>query len=308
LARGSPYIHAKFAEQLRGLADRLVATPQLEKGNSWIGSKVAKPSLGGIGSWFESRLTSIIAGEGEQDSDSTKATDDAPKTAYGPFSHYSTIGSTGPSKSPSPQPSMMNQHMLSNVSALGAADVRGPVERASSAMDIRRRASPVARTASVGPGFGFGQGEPYTSPYTNNPYNYGSSPTTARNSAAEDFNGQPGTNDEAGGWWGANNQPTNSVAPTFMSVDQGGVDDSGFMSLADTPVIGAGTTVNQHSRVPSVAEEDEDEDLGFGNSKGKPKDSKSSADAKAPSQTAAQTATPPAENKGTLSSDATGKW
>jgi hypothetical protein len=164
-------------------------------------------------------------------------------------------------------------------------------------MAIRNRAaSPVARTASVGPNIGSAQNGGYPTPYS--PYGYSNAfgPSADSNAADAQDNGADKTQQPApsADWWGGLSESTTAtpMAPAFVSVDQPSLDDtSGFMSLATTPSFGP-TTSSTHSRVASVVEEDEEDDLGFGNKK-KPATTSSPTDAKA--STAAAKSTPASE-------------
>lgn len=254
---------------------------------------MTKPSLDGIGSWLEGRLTKFIAGEGE-DSPATTAHPGVSQGAHGPFSHYSTISSAAPSTAPSPQPSIVNPYTLSNVtqqpprrsgSAMAVRPAaQAPVDRASSAMDIRHRASPVARSATSAVTASF-QGTPgYGSPYS--PYSpaLGTSINTAPHTLATQGNGERET-DPNQPWWGGSGESASATptAPNFMRVgdDSPAESGSGFVSLMDEPTnFAARQTVAhqapQHS-APSGQDEDE-EDLGFGNSSHRKKASSSEAD------------------------------
>jgi hypothetical protein len=281
-------VHAAFAEQLKSLADRLSAAPHVGKANSWIGGKVAKPTLNGIGSWLEGRLTKFIADEGTEEV-SKPAAAATSRPSHGPFANYSEISSATPSGTTSPQPSINNTHVLANAYAHGpprpgsAASYRSmPVERAASAMDIRRRASPVTRTASAGPG-NYGQpnyGTPYGQP-NGHAYGNGSQPPSTRTSG-EHMRASSETIEEEDGqtasWWGAPAEPnsgTTPMAPTFMSVEQSFTDNDGLVSMATTPTFGhaasygASSTTGQ--RVENLNDGDDDDDLGFGNAASKKK-------------------------------------
>jgi hypothetical protein len=87
----SPSHTLAFVNQLRELSERISGTGAVDKTGSWISRTVAKPSLDGLGSWFEGRITKFVAGEGE---DSTSAPSVAAPDAsqqVGPFSHYAPV-------------------------------------------------------------------------------------------------------------------------------------------------------------------------------------------------------------------------
>lgn len=147
-------------------------------------------------------------------------------------------------------------------------------------MDIRRRASPVARTASVGPGV---YGEAYSSPYGNG---YGYQPGANAGDAANpesngidtdvdvDVNGLPQAPAQNDWWSGLSESNTATpMMPAFSQVNTSDLgDSSGFVSLASTPSFG--TPLNPATSLRSPVhrvDEEEDEDLGFGNSKAKSK-------------------------------------
>lgn len=255
---------------------------------------MTKPSLDGIGSWLEGRLTKFIAGEGEGEDSPAQANVSAAlsKPAYGPFSHYSSITSAAPSTAPSPQPSIINTHVLPEASqpprrsgsamAVRAA-AQTPVDRASSAMDIRHRASPVAKSSASATAASFHHGTPsYMSPYSPYSPSLGTSLDTSSyglstTKAPEDAEGESTQT-----WWGANSESSSATptAPTFVRVgeDTPTVPSSGFISLMDDAI----DISTNHSAISSgragAHEDDDEEDLGFGNSSNRKKATKPEAE------------------------------
>jgi COPII coat assembly protein SEC16 len=299
-------------DQLRGLLDRLIGAPHLDKSGSWIGGKMSKPSLDSIGGWLEGRLTKFIAGDGDMSPAPTQesARGDEP----GVFTHYSTISSATTSASPSPQPSQINQYTLHSApprrsgSAMAAHSSASPyvqIDRASSAMEYSRpdarRASPGPRIASANastttfaqsPSFGqavngYGPVNGHISNYSNDTI----SPKASLDTANEEES-QP----QAATWWGSYNEDSSAPTPTaasFLRVDDPPVSSSssGFISLMDDASFSVSPSPPVSRREPSSTYEDEDEeDLGFGNSK-KPSKGKEEEDSSKKSPEPAQTAT-----------------
>jgi hypothetical protein len=281
--RPSAYFTSTFEEQLKGLSDRIVGAPHLDKSGSWIGAKMAKPSMDSIGNWLEGRFTKLITGDG--DNSPTLPEEDnktADKTFSGPFTHYSTISSATNSPSPSPQPTTINSNVLPPPRRTGSAMAYPSpassyvqIDRASSAMDyVRHKPSPVPapRILSAGPGTttfnqspSFGQAVNAYTP-TNNNY----SDTTSNRSGV--------TGDSPSGqdapWWGSTySEESNSQTPTastFLRSDEAVVSSSssssGFISLMDDTAYSVAPPSPAPSRLQSNDIQDE-EDLGFGNSK-----------------------------------------
>ncbi|KAL4265213.1 Protein transport protein sec16 [Pleurotus pulmonarius] len=309
LTRGSPYFTPIFVEQLKGLMDRLIGAPNLDKTGSWIGSKLSKPSLDSIGGWLEGRFTKLVTGD--TDPGSPVAEPKADSQPFGPFSHYSTISSATQSARSSPQPSL-------HAYPVGLPNTNGHnhIDRASSAMDyIRRKPSPVPRIASASatattfaqaPSFG----QSYQSPYSPNGV-----PSPEQEMATPRPTGDD--HEEAGqevGWWGASSygQSTSNQTPTassFMKVDAPVTESAdGFISLMDTPSYGTPSpTYSSGSGKPqSYAPTDDDDDLGLGNSASKKKDAKGqdAQSSSAPAPPAEQPKRPdPQPNEGQ-----TGSW
>lgn len=333
VSRGSPYVHTNFGEQLKGLADRLLGTPLVGKGTSWIGGKMSKPSLDGIGSWLEGRLTKFIAGEGEIAEENSGNASTSKSGFVGPFSHYSAI-SNSPSAAPSPPPTLANTYtgLPSSLPPNGAqprsasamairANSRTPVDRASSAMDIRHRASPGPRAVSSGlPLSSYGQSAPYGASHDAQP-DRGRQSTES--SYAESASITIAKNRQHGGWWGDSSESTvtTPMAPSFMSMDTGSGDGSGFISLMDNaPFSPAAFSPAPGMSEPSYSsryEEELDDDLGFGNNANKKKqgsastvDNASSASPASESKPAAEASTKTIEEKPAATSSGSwlGRW
>lgn len=241
---------------------------------------MSKPSLDGIGSWLEGRLTKFIAGEGEIAEESSGNVTTSKTGFVGPFSHYSAI-SNSPSAAPSPPPTLANTynglptglpngtHPRSASAMAVRANSRTPVDRASSAMDIRHRASPGPHAAPSGlPASSYNQSAPYGSPYGAHPQGERQS---TEGSHAESASTTIAENRQHGGWWGDASESTlvTPMAPSFMAVDTGSNDNSGFISLMDN----APFSPAPFSPAPPMSEpshstrygDDADDDLGFSN-------------------------------------------
>lgn len=90
----SPYCHATLLGQLKALSDRLMGAPQVDSGGNWVTRKMQRPTLDGVMSAFEGRLTKFIAGEDSSDGDTSttsKSKGVNASTSVGAFSHYSAI-------------------------------------------------------------------------------------------------------------------------------------------------------------------------------------------------------------------------
>uniref|UniRef100_A0A8H7Y1B2 Protein transport protein sec16 n=1 Tax=Psilocybe cubensis TaxID=181762 RepID=A0A8H7Y1B2_PSICU len=274
LSQTSPYTSAALLEQLQGLQQRISGVVHGEKGGSWIGGKLSKPSLDTIGGWLEGRFTKLVTG----DTDEPSHTDDQAKSAgqpfAGPFAHYSTISSTTPSARSSPQPSFSNPTSLPPQRTTSAMATSSPysqiqIERASSAMGYMRQRPPaptnevtsISSSQSSPTGYslnGQSRYDTYTSKYN----------TTAADEAETPVQG-------GSSWWGTTDEASSSTptAATFMSVDETSIQPSsdGFISLMDNNSFAIGPQqVSQQSSRSTHIEDDED-DLGLGNSKPKPK-------------------------------------
>ncbi|THH16347.1 hypothetical protein EW146_g4280 [Bondarzewia mesenterica] len=344
LRQGSASINPAFVEQLKGLSDRLVAAPQLDKSGSWMGNKMSRPSLDSIGNWLEGRLTKFIAGDGDGSPPTNNdGTNHEPKGFSGPFSHYSTISSATSSTSPSPQPSMMNFNVLPGSQSYrapprsGSAQAMRPlqnpqiqIDRASSAMDYRpKKSSPVPRIASASAATtSFAQA---TYGYTAGPYGYSNGMTLlpgisdvpseinssdANSGDAEDSNEEQ-TVTSGSPWWGSSfteeSSATTPTAATFYHVDGSAAhpSTSGFISLMDGP-----TNMPAVSPPPSAtlrsapaAPNEDDEDLGFGNFSIKRKQSDDETDESKPAETAMEkSSSTSAPARPDLKHPGTGSW
>ncbi|KAF7976320.1 hypothetical protein HWV62_7038 [Athelia sp. TMB] len=327
----SAYVTPPFVEQLRGLMDRLMAAPQLDKSGSWISGKMSKPSLDGIGGWLEGRLTKFIAGDGESPGPTQQALPDAP----GVFAQYSTISSTNTSASPSPTLSHVNPYSAlpgapprRSGSAMGSPSnsFSTPMNRSSSAMEYSRpdmrRGSPGPRTANPSTTT-FAQAQSFGQPSFGQPTNAYTHPNGHASKYANDTLSRPSldtTSEEentaqTGSWWGSS-YGEDSTAPTptasnFMRVDDAPDPESsssGFISLMDTPNYSATPSPPVMSRQASSAVDDEDdEDLGFGNSK-KSSKAKSESDGLEGSSKTATPARPDPKPAPAASSSSGGSW
>ncbi|KAJ3551916.1 hypothetical protein NM688_g4435 [Phlebia brevispora] len=288
LTRPSAYLNVTFVEQLRSLADRLVAAPLVDKSGSWIGSKMARPSLDKIGNWLEGRFTSFIAGDDE--SPKHEMTHAKEPSFSGPFAHYSTISSTTTSTAPSPQLSTTNlngMHSASLPTRTGSAMALGSatgssmqIARASSAIDyLRRKPSPVPRVPSasaasatlsnVPPAWG-GQAH-IGNGYAPIPE---ATPKAERSGkldvSVEEEENVPDTSagPQLGSWWGSSD--SGAPTPTASSFDHSDASASqstdGFISLMDAPTFGAPQSFSRTPSSQRYEEDEEDDELGLGNS------------------------------------------
>ncbi|KAG1891037.1 Sec23-binding domain of Sec16-domain-containing protein [Suillus subluteus] len=281
----SHYLNSVLIEQLKGLADRLIGTPQMAKSGSWIGGKVNKPSLDSIGSWLEGRLTKFIAGEGDEPLP-PPVPSKSRVSSLGPFSHFSEISSATTSASPSPPPGVVNQYSVSGIPpprrtgsamAVSTSHSHVPVDRASSAMDYyTRKPSPAPpltaplhppRSAYPYSAHGSGMnGHPTTNGYAP-AYGEPLSRKPSLEMTAEEGSEQQ---QQETGWWSSLNNSDSGPTPTtatFHSVDHFQAPSDGFISLMDDPALAAAPSTSMSNRQPqpSLGYEDEDEDLGFGN-------------------------------------------
>ncbi|KZT67726.1 hypothetical protein DAEQUDRAFT_712916 [Daedalea quercina L-15889] len=291
LNKNSPYINPTFLEQLRGLNDRLIAAPQLDKSGSWITSKVSKPSLDGIGSWVGGRLTKFIAGEDSPGPD--QQTHGHQQQAFsGPFSQYSTISSTASSASPSPHQSTVNLAQTAGSpppfrtgSAMGLRASAAPqINRASSAMDytrpsLSRNSSPVPRVASANPATTtFADASLYSQALNGHAFGssskqslngYGTNGYGAQDDLSTADSDSPQSNGPAmGSWWGASDaSATTPTASSFTQSDEPSVSTatSGqFISLMDD-VSATPTAYQAHRSFTNSTIDEEEDDLGLGN-------------------------------------------
>lgn len=247
--RGSQFYTPTFIGELKNLSDRLTAAPQVDKTASWISKKMTKPSLDTLGSWLEGSFSKLIIGEGEE-SVELQATDTSkpPKSAYGPFSHYSTISSTATSAIPSRTSTPYLPPVPSGTPPVPFVPTsHGPVDRAASAMDHlrpeRHRASPVQRVASA------------------------SAATTTFSQASAMSQSANDAGSQEVSWWGQDRNGPTPTATTFHKVDEG-ESEGNFISFMDNISVGPAKTVSKTKNYsPREMELDgEDEDLGFGNS------------------------------------------
>lgn len=158
ISRPSHLLTPTFIEQLRLLVDRISGTSQSDKANSWVGGKIAKPSLDSIGGWLENRFTKLVTGDGEDESDKKKNGNAEQKPFDGPFAQYSTI-SNGPSarSSPAPRPPYANNNTNMNQSQNPSfnSNPYAPPQRTTSAMAMSspyqgyQSYAPVDRAASA---------------------------------------------------------------------------------------------------------------------------------------------------------------
>lgn len=76
---------------MRELSERISGTGAVDKTGSWISRTVAKPSLDGLGSWFEGRITKFVAGEGDDTASAPPVAVPDASQQVGPFSHYAPV-------------------------------------------------------------------------------------------------------------------------------------------------------------------------------------------------------------------------
>ncbi|EMD38408.1 hypothetical protein CERSUDRAFT_82659 [Gelatoporia subvermispora B] len=299
VGRGPAYYSPMFVDQLKGLSDRLVAAPQLDKSNSWIGSKMAKPSLDSLGNWLEGRFKDFIAGESDVQHDDTAAVTHQ-QPAAGPFAHYSTISSVASSTMPSPRqshvdlPEAPNSPPFRTGSAMAVRSLTmstAPVNRASSAMDhvrpFERKPSPIPRVSSASATTtAFANGSLYSQAL--NGHAFGSAVkqdlTDVKQSEGADHSQshEQSNGSSMGAWWGSSDSGSGAPTPTassFVRLDEEPATNgttSGFISLMDDPAYSI-TPVATSSPNPIMNGAsrddfgDEEDDLGLGNSSGRPK-------------------------------------
>ncbi|KAJ4487935.1 Sec23-binding domain of Sec16-domain-containing protein [Lentinula aciculospora] len=285
--RPSPYYTNVMLERLKGLSDRIVGVTQADKGGSWMGSKLAKPSLDGFGGWLEGRFAKLVTGDMESPTATEHQREKPDERGFvGPFSHYSTISSTTTSTTPSPQSSVVNLNAYapppprtgSALSTRSLAPSNGSTERASSVIDHSRQRIPPpaprvtsanASTSTFSQAQSRSFGQATTPKYPTSPNDL-LTPRPALETTEED-EGQEVT------WWGSSNGVTPTAA-TFVPLSGGALTPSadGFMSLMDNHDHSIQSTSHTHTHHHTAEEEDE-EDLGFGNSKPKPKPSSDDA-------------------------------
>ncbi|CAE6525396.1 unnamed protein product [Rhizoctonia solani] len=287
--RPSPFFTTTFLEQCKELSDHLSGVPQLDNASSWIGKKVAKPSLDSIGNWLSGGLTKLIAGDGEEFG--APETEIAPKAESGAFSHYSSISSANTSQTPSPNASIVALPSQPSAppppkragSAMArpgsAAAQRNGVpthpDRSASAMGYLR--PHVNKGSPAVPTHAFSANAATTTFYQADVgYRAGQDP----NKAGEEQTSETGTYTS---WWGEADESSGPTptATTFYQVNDTplpeGESEGGFISLMDTfspmPSPAPGTSSSFTSTPQRVEEEDELDDLGLSTSKkrvGKP--------------------------------------
>jgi hypothetical protein len=279
----SPYFNCVVVEQLKGLADRLIGVPLMEKSGSWIGGKVNKPSLDGIGSWLEGRLTKFIAGEGDEPLPQPEQSK-RQVSSLGPFSHFSEISSTTNSASPSPPPGLMNLHSMSgtppprrsgSAMAVSTSHAHVPIDRASSAMEYyhpTRTESPAPpKTAPLHPprsypysahGVGMnGHSNGYVPAYT-------SEAISRKPSLEMTAEEGPEQQQQETGWWSSLNNSDAGPTPTTATFQQVGnfqASPEGFISLMDEPALAVAPSSPMPNHQAQPTFEDDEDDLGFGN-------------------------------------------
>ncbi|QRV85774.1 COPII coat assembly protein Sec-16 [Ceratobasidium sp. AG-Ba] len=291
--RPSPFFTPCFAEQCKELTDRLSGVPQLNGSGSWIGKKVAKPSLDSIGGWLSGGLTKLIAGDEEV---APPPVDQGPKAESGAFSHYSAISSANTSQTPSPNASVVGlpptQPGVAPPRRSGSAMAQRPGSAAAMRNGIHQYPNPTDRSASAmdylrppankAPPQAFSASAATTTFYQADVGYRASASANVQESVKEEENGA-GTSSGSTytPWWGGADESSGPTptATTFFQVNDAPPADNaeggeGFISLMDTfsPMPSPIPTANNSFRSsPHHHVEDEDEeDLGFGNSK-KPK-------------------------------------
>lgn len=261
--RSSPYLSQLFTDQLKELYSRLNGDPELDKSNSWISGKLAKPSLDGIGDWLGGTLSKFVAGEAEPSSPVTSEHPLANNPAYaGTFSQFSNISSANTSRGPSPAPSFVNGGTVpsslpgrtGSAMAVSSTSPYAPINRSSSAMDYgrpgpRKDASP-PRVLSADPNTtSFNQSQSFSNAMSN--YGYGRSVSESQVGNGTTDHSEEGGESQEAGWWGSAYGGATTATPTvssFMKVDpQATLTDSssGFISLMDNH--------NTYTPSPSVA-------------------------------------------------------
>ncbi|KAF5391379.1 hypothetical protein D9757_001871 [Collybiopsis confluens] len=262
MSRPSPYYSSVMLELLKGLSDRIAGITQTDKTGSWMGSKLAKPSLDGLGGWLEGRFTKLVTGDMESPTLAEHKHNKSEERGFvGPFSHYSTISSTTTSTSPSPQNSVVNLNAYAAAPARtgSAMSSHGPTLDQS-----RQRYGPPATSANASTAT-FSQAQARSFGQTLSPDDL-LTPRPSDTNEAED--GQELT------WWGASNAVT-PTASSFVPLSGNALSPAtdGFVSLMDNQSYSVASPSNHSysARVNSGPEDYEEEDLGFGNSKPKPK-------------------------------------
>jgi len=268
LSQSSSYTTPVLLEQLHGLQQRLTGVFHNEKSNSWIGSKISKPSFDSIGGWLEGRFTKLVTGDGDASNQKPEFTQ-ATNQHFGPFAHYSTISSATPSSRSSPQPTTSSIPPPRTSSAMGPPSYAPvSVKRSLSAMAMRSK--PPVQVVPTSPYFSSSQSSP--TGYEANGY----SPQTETARSSDDQE----TPLAGSTWWSSNANETSKTptATSFMQV-QGDIvhaNSDGFISLMDNQTFAfeSQPPSRQASRQASLLvtdnPDDDNDNLGFGNPKPKP--------------------------------------
>jgi hypothetical protein len=263
LSQSSSYTTPVLLEQLNGLQQRLTGVFHNEKSNSWIGSKISKPSFDSIGGWLEGRFTKLVTGDGDASNPKPEFTQ-ATNQHFGPFAHYSTISSATPSSRSSPQPTTSNIPPPRTSSAMGPPSYAPvSIKRSSSAMAMRPK--PPVQVAPTNPHFSSSQSSP--TGYEAN--GYSPKTETARSSDDQDTPLASST------WWSSNANETSKTptATSFMQV-QGDIvqaNSDGFISLMDNQTFAfESQPPSRQASLLGTDNSDDDDNLGLGNSKPKP--------------------------------------
>ena len=293
-SRASPYFTSTFLEQLKDLHDHLTAAPHGDKKN-FLSKAITKPSMETFNTWITGGLTKLIEGDEPtpQPQDQQAEAKPVNGATLGPFSHYSTISSNAPSKSPSPAPSFTGVHGMSTIppprtastggyrppaNGLSPMPVAPPPNRSASAIDytqtMNRKPSPGPKVPS-----------PYAATSTSQVYENGYTPYNSDQinaSSAEDA-GKAYAGLETGSWWGSSNggatANTTPTASTFLRVNAGELSEGEgpqFISLGDSdslfaPSVTPSIAPSSPRFITAPSSQDEDDDLGLGNSKSKKK-------------------------------------
>ncbi|KAH9951938.1 Sec23-binding domain of Sec16-domain-containing protein [Amylocystis lapponica] len=299
LGRNSPYINSTFVEQLKGLSDRLIAAPQLDKSGSWIGSKMSKPSLDSIGTWLEGRFTKFIAGDADSPLRGPEDTAATPhQLAFsGPFTHYSTISSGASSAIPSPRQSKTDLTETSispppfragSAAAMGSSPAsQVQINRASSAMDYTRaydrKTSPIPRVSSASATTStFSDASLYSQALNGHAFGSNSKQRIEEVDVNEDSDAESAMQPQGpriASWWGSpeSDAPTPTASSFIRVGDAESTQSSDFISLMDdpslsvTPVASRTPSVDNHRSAQPSFGDDDDDDLGLGNSSSRAK-------------------------------------
>lgn len=237
-----------------------------DKSNSWIGSKISKPSFDSIGGWLEGRFTKLVTGDSDA-SNPKPEYNQAADQHFGPFAHYSTISSATPSSSSSPQPSTSN---INHVPPPRTSSAMGPpsyspvsIKRSSSAMAIRARPPMQVVAAST-----------YSSSSQSSPTRYranGYSPETETAGSSDDQE----TPLAGSTWWDSNANDQTNRTPTATTLiqlqdDIAQADPDGFISLMDNQTFAFESQPPSRQASSPCADDFDEDNLGIGNSKPKP--------------------------------------